>query len=43
MTYRNRHVTLGIDAPVHALLTGAEGEFDRRIGVIKAPRFGIVG
>ena len=34
---------LGIDAPVHALLTGAEGEFDRRIGVIKAPRFGIVG
>jgi hypothetical protein len=34
---------LGIDAPVHALLTGAEGEFDRRIGVIKAPRFGLVG
>ncbi len=34
---------LGIDAPVHALLTGAEGEFDRRIGIIKAPRFGLVG
>lgn len=34
---------LGIDAPVHALLTGAEGEFDRRIAVIKAPRYGLVG
>ncbi|MEZ5925367.1 MAG: hypothetical protein R3D57_13385 [Hyphomicrobiaceae bacterium] len=34
---------LGIDAPVHALLTGAENEFDRRIAVIKAPRFGLVG
>ncbi|MFO1169568.1 MAG: hypothetical protein U1E49_01215 [Hyphomicrobiaceae bacterium] len=34
---------LGIDAPVHALLTGAEGEFDRRIAVLKAPRYGLVG
>jgi hypothetical protein len=34
---------LGFDAPVHALLTGAPGEFDRRIQVIKAPRYGIVG
>ena len=34
---------LGFDAPVHALLTGTPGEFDRRIQVIKAPRYGIVG
>ena len=39
-----RSVTaLGIDAPVHALITGAEGEFDRRIVVTKAPRYGLVG
>ncbi len=34
---------LGFDAPVHAILTGAEGEFDRRIEVLKAPRYGLVG
>lgn len=34
---------LGFNAPVHTLLTGAPNEFDRRIEVIKAPRFGIVG
>jgi hypothetical protein len=34
---------LGFDAPVHALLTGKEGEFDRRLEVLSAPRFGIVG
>ncbi|MEZ5773966.1 MAG: hypothetical protein R3D33_04460 [Hyphomicrobiaceae bacterium] len=34
---------LGVDAPVHALVTGAKGEFDRRIAVLKAPRFGLVG
>jgi hypothetical protein len=34
---------LGFDAPVHALLTGKPGEFDRRLQVLKAPRFGIVG
>ncbi|HWE16564.1 MAG TPA: hypothetical protein VG758_05185 [Hyphomicrobiaceae bacterium] len=34
---------LGFDAPVHALLTGTPGEFDRRIEVLKAPRYGIVG
>ncbi len=34
---------LGFDAPVHALITGKDGEFDRRIEVLKAPRFGIVG
>jgi len=34
---------LGFDAPVHALLTGKPGEFDRRLEVLNAPRFGIVG
>ncbi|MGD9512363.1 MAG: hypothetical protein AB7X49_27880, partial [Geminicoccaceae bacterium] len=33
---------LGFDAPVHALLTGSPGEFDRRIEILKAPRYGIV-
>ncbi|MFU0507118.1 hypothetical protein [Pseudaminobacter sp. NGMCC 1.201702] len=30
-------------APLHALITGEEGERDRRIRFEKAPRFGIVG
>ncbi len=34
---------LGFEAPVHALLTGRPNEFDRRIELIKAPRYGIVG
>lgn len=34
---------LGFDAPVHVLLTGRPGEFDRRIEVLKAPRYAIVG
>ncbi len=34
---------LGFDAPVHALITGKPGEFDRRLEVLSAPRFGIVG
>jgi hypothetical protein len=34
---------LGFDAPVHALLTGKPGEFDRRIEIVKAPKYGIVG
>ncbi len=34
---------LGFDAPVHALLTGKPDEFDRRIEVIEAPRYGLVG
>src|SRR6185437_10275447 len=34
---------LGFEAPVHALLTGKPGEFDRRLQVLTAPRFGIVG
>ena len=33
---------LGFDAPVHTLLTGRPGEFDRRIEVISAPKFGVV-
>jgi hypothetical protein len=34
---------LGFTAPVHALITGRPGERDRRIQLISAPRFGIVG
>ncbi|MGD0721957.1 MAG: hypothetical protein ABR970_13040 [Roseiarcus sp.] len=34
---------LGFDAPLHALITGHEGERDRRIELVEAPRFGIVG
>ena len=34
---------LGFDAPVHGLLTGVPDEFDRRIEILKAPRYGIVG
>ena len=34
---------LGFDAPVHAILTGRPGEFDRRIEIVKAPKYGIVG
>ncbi|MDX3926909.1 MAG: hypothetical protein QHC90_14035 [Shinella sp.] len=33
----------GFDAPVHGLITGRPDEFDRRIEVVSAPRFGIVG
>ena len=34
---------LGFKAPLHALITGHEGERDRRIQLVEAPRFGIVG
>jgi hypothetical protein len=34
---------LGLDAPLHLLLTGAADEGDRRLVVNKAPSFGIVG
>ena len=34
---------LGIDAPVHLLLTGRPDEGDRRLTIINAPSFGIVG
>jgi hypothetical protein len=34
---------LGFSAPVHALITGSKDERDRRVALIAAPRFGIVG
>jgi hypothetical protein len=34
---------LGFKAPLHALVTGHDGERDRRIELVEAPRFGIVG
>jgi hypothetical protein len=34
---------LGFAAPLHALITGAPNERDRRVVLIAAPRFGIVG
>ena len=34
---------LGFAAPVHALITGNSKERDRRVALIAAPRFGIVG
>jgi hypothetical protein len=34
---------LGFAAPVHALITGQKDERDRRVALIAAPRFGIVG
>ena len=32
-----------LNYPVHVLLTGAPGEKDRKLSIIQAPRFGIVG
>ncbi len=34
---------LGFSAPVHALITGHKDERDRRVVLLTAPRFGIVG
>jgi hypothetical protein len=34
---------LGFAAPVHALITGSKNERDRRVALLAAPRFGIVG
>jgi hypothetical protein len=34
---------LGFTAPLHVLLTGRADEIDRRIEIVRAPRFGIVG
>ena len=34
---------LGFSAPVHALITGHPNERDRRVVLVSAPRFGIVG
>ncbi len=33
----------GYKGPLHALITGARGETDRRIVIVQAPKFGIVG
>jgi len=35
--------SLGIDAPVHLLLSGQPGERDRRLVITNAPSYGIVG
>jgi hypothetical protein len=35
--------TLGLDAPVHLLLTGRADEGDRRLAVTEAPSYGLVG
>ncbi len=34
---------VALDAPLHALLTGRPGESDRRLVVVKAPSYGLVG
>ncbi len=34
---------LGFNAPVHALITGEENENDRRIELLRAPRYAILG
>ncbi len=34
---------IGINAPVHALITGRDDERDRRVVIDQAPRFGVVG
>ncbi len=34
---------LSFKAPLHAFITGHEGEHDRRVALVDAPRFGIVG
>lgn len=34
---------LGIKAPIHALITGKENERDRRIRIVEAQRYGVVG
>ena len=34
--------SLGFNAPLHGLITGKPEEFDRRIEVLRAPRFGLV-
>jgi len=34
---------LGFEAPVHALIAGTPDEFDNRLEIVSAPRFGLVG
>lgn len=36
-------IDIGISAPLHTLLTGSPNEIDRKLSLVKAPRFGIVG
>lgn len=38
-----RAEALGIQAPIHAIITGNAKEVDRRLEVLRAPRFGLVG
>ncbi|EAU40712.1 hypothetical protein FP2506_03259 [Fulvimarina pelagi HTCC2506] len=33
---------IGFSAPLHGLITGREDEFDRRVEILSAPRFGLV-
>jgi len=35
--------TLALDAPVHMIITGDEAERDRKVTLLSAPRYGIVG
>ncbi|MCO6407052.1 hypothetical protein [Hoeflea alexandrii] len=34
---------LGLDAPLHGLIVGEPDERDRRVDIVRSPRFGIVG
>ncbi|GAB5461820.1 hypothetical protein [Hoeflea alexandrii] len=34
---------LGLDAPLHGLIVGEQDERDRRVDIVRSPRFGIVG
>lgn len=34
---------LGIEVPIHAIITGDKEEVDRRLEIVRAPRFGLVG
>lgn len=36
-------IDFGIAGPVHTLVTGSRDEIDRKLSLVKAPRFGIVG
>ncbi|HET9903848.1 MAG TPA: hypothetical protein VFQ27_09140 [Xanthobacteraceae bacterium] len=39
----NDAAELGFNAPVHALISGSPDERDRRVNLVRTPRFGIVG
>ncbi|MBL4876249.1 MAG: hypothetical protein JKY10_07140 [Cohaesibacteraceae bacterium] len=36
-------VNLGLEVPLHALVTGYQNEKDRQVVIVKAPRFGLLG